>query len=441
MDPDAAALIAARPSLRADALDGLLFEKIPLAAIAAAHGTPTWVYGAATLRRRFRRLRAAFPATAIQYAVKANDHLAVLRLLAGLGAGADVVSEGEISRALAAGIAPEKIVFSGVGKTAAEIALALGRGIGQFNAESAEEVHEIAAIATRAGRPARVALRVNPDIDAGTHDKIATGRAGDKFGIAWDAVPALYAAMAAMPGIEPAGLAVHIGSQIRAMAAFAAAYARLAALARTLLAAGLPVPAVDCGGGLGIAYAGEADVLPEAWAGAIAAAFAGLGLRLAIEPGRWLVGPAGLLLASVIRTKRHAHATPIVILDAAMNDLARPAIYGAWHGIVPVAARDLAAPVAPADVAGPVCESSDMFGRARALPALAPGAKVAILDAGAYGAVMSSTYNARPLAAQVLADAEGASGPGFTLIRPRQTEDSLWQNERVPAAPVPAVAA
>jgi len=425
------ALIAARSSLRADPLDGLLFEGVPLAAIAASEGTPCWVYGAGTLRRRFGRLRSAMPDIAIHYAVKANDHLAILTCLGAEGAGADVVSQGELLRATQAGIPPQKIVFSGVGKTDAECTAALDADIAQFNVESAEELRDLSALAASLGAVARVALRVNPDVDAGTHDKIATGRAGDKFGIPLHQVAPLYKEASRLPGLRPVGLAVHIGSQIMGVAAYASAYEKLAALVRTLRNGGLTVDMVDCGGGLGITYRDEPDLLPEAWAGAIHAAFKGLGLRLAIEPGRWLVGPAGLLLASVVRIKREGMARPIVVLDAAMNDLARPAMYGAWHGIVPVAACDLAASCEIADIAGPVCESADIFARARKIPPLGRHAVVAILDSGAYGAVMSSTYNARPLAPQVLVD--GATGaPGYRQIRPRQALSALWSTEYQP---------
>jgi diaminopimelate decarboxylase len=434
MDFSAAELIAARPSLAADALDGLLFENVPLAAVAAACGTPCWVYGAGTLRRRFRTLRAAMPGIGIHYAVKANDHLAILALLAAEGAGADVVSGGEFLRARKAGIPAEKIVFSGVGKSAAELTLALEGGVSQINVESAEELYELSALAVAQGLIAPVALRVNPDVDAGTHDKISTGRAGDKFGIPQPDIAALYAAGARLPGIAMRGLAVHIGSQIFGTAAFSAAYRKLAELVLALRAERLPVEMVDCGGGLGIPYGDEAAALPEAWGGAIRAAFAGLpDLRLAIEPGRWLVGPAGLLLASVIRTKRAGMDDPVVVLDAAMNDLARPAMYGAFHGILPVAARHLAKVAELADIVGPVCESADIFGRARRIAPLPDHALVAILDAGAYGAVMSSTYNARPLAAQVLVDDTLHTTSGFSLIRPRQPAHAMWENEIMPA--------
>jgi diaminopimelate decarboxylase len=426
-DPSIAELIAARPGLRAQVPDGLLFEGVPLAAIAAAYETPTWVYGAATLVDRARRLRRALPGAAIHYAVKANDHLAVLALLARAGLGADIVSQGEMLRALEAGFPAGRIVFSGVGKTAHELALAAARGIGQINVESAEELAALAAIAAALPSPVKVALRVNPDVDAGTHAKISTGRRGDKFGIAAEDVPTLYAHAATLPGIALHGLAMHIGSQIFTMAPYRAAYGRMAALVRDLRAAGLPVPAVDCGGGLGVPYQNQPAPLPEAWAGAIAQAFGGLDVALAIEPGRWIAAPAGVLLARVIRTRRHGVVRPIVVLDAAMNELLRPAMYGAWHGVVPVGPAYIHAPLETVDIAGPVCESSDFFARARGLPALADGALVAILDAGAYGAVMSSRYNGRPFAAQVMVE-----GGRATLIRPRAALESLWSDETVP---------
>jgi diaminopimelate decarboxylase len=277
-----------------------------------------------------------------------------------------------------------------------------------------------------------VALRVNPDVDAGTHDKISTGRAGDKFGIPLPDIEPLYAEAASLPGIIIAGLAVHIGSQIGRMAPFATAYAKMAILVRALRAKGLAVESVDCGGGLGIPYRDEPASLPEAWASAISSAFAGLDLHFAIEPGRWLVGPAGLLLASVVRIRSAGMTRPMVVLDAAMNDLARPAMYGAWHGIIPASARDLAAATQETDIVGPVCESADIFARARPLAPLAPNALVAILDAGAYGSVMSSAYNARPFAAQVLVDATLPDASGFAVIRARQPIDALWSADIMP---------
>ena len=428
----AAELIAARPSLSRHAMDGLLFEGVPLAALAREYGTPLWVTGAETLRMRARRLQAAMPGMDIHYAVKANDHLAVLRILAGLGLGADVVSGGELRRALQAGIPAGRIVFSGVGKTREEMAQALRAGIGQINVESPEELTALSAVASSMGAIARVALRINPDVDAGAHDKISTGRAGDKFGIAFEDAAALYAQAATMPSIVPIGVAAHIGSQIFTMAPFAAAYAKMAALINGLRGLGLTVETADCGGGLAIRYGIEAAPLPEAWAATIRHAFGGLDLRLAVEPGRWIAAPAGLLLSRVIRTRRAGLARPIVILDAAMNDLARPALYDAWHGVVPVGACDLVAAPELVDIAGPVCESSDFLARARDLAPLADDALVAILDAGAYGAVMSSSYNARPLAAQCLVD--GASGC-HALIRARGETEVPWKDDILPNEP------
>ena len=409
------------------AYDGLLFEGVPLAAIAHTHGTPCWVTGAATLRARFARLRGAFPGAAIHYAVKANDHIAVLATLAAEGAGADVVSGGELARALHAGIPPDRVVFSGVGKSVPELAAALHAGIAQINVESAEELATLSALAAARGVTARIALRVNPDVDAATHTKIATGRAGDKFGIAYADAAGLYAHAAGLPGVAAVGLAVHIGSQIFTMAPYAAAYARMAALTRDIRAAGHPVHTMDCGGGLAIPYAAEPAPLPEAWAATIARAFAGLDLDLAVEPGRWIAAPAGVLLTRVIRVRRQGVTRPIVIVDAAMNDLVRPAMYDAWHGIVPVSAASLAGLGEIADVAGPVCESSDFLARGRLLPALAEGDLLAVLDAGAYGAVMSSTYNARPLAAQCMVD-----GGRSALIRARGEVEAPWQDEITP---------
>jgi len=431
-EPGFAALMAARPHLAMDAMAGLMFEGVPLAAIADALGTPVWVYGAATMRGRYHALRAALDAAGldagVHYAVKANDHLAVLALFGAEGAGADVVSEGELRRAHAAGIPARRIVFSGVGKTLGEIRLALAEGIAQINIESAEELAMVSAVATAMDRRAPVALRVNPDVDAGTHPKIATGRAGDKFGIPYGDAAALYAHAATLPGIAPVGLAVHIGSQITAMAPYRAAYGRIAELVRSLRAQGLVVARVDCGGGLGIGYRDEPAAAPAAFAGAIRATLGDLGLRLMIEPGRWLVGPAGVLLASVVLVKQ-ARPRRFVVLDAAMNDLLRPALYGAWHGIVPLSAVDAAAPASPAEIAGPVCESGDIFATDRALPPLEAGARVAILDAGAYGAVMSSTYNARPLAPQALVDGDTGA---WRTIRVRQSHAELWAGELMP---------
>ena len=423
-EPDIAALVAARPNLSLHALDGLVLEQVPLARVADVLGTPAWVYSAGTMRGRLAGLKAALAGLAqVHFAVKANDHLAVLRLMTAGGAGADVVSEGELRRARAAGMPANRIVFSGVGKTAREIGLAIAEDIFQLNIESAEELEMVAAIAASLGRTMRVALRINPDVDAGTHAKITTGTAKDKFGIPYAEAAAVYARAAALPGVEPVGLALHIGSQILSMAPYRAAFARVAELVRALRAQGLAVQRMDCGGGLGIGYRDEPDASPVALAGAIRGAFGGLGLDVMVEPGRWLVGPAGVLLAEVVRLK----GGRFVVLDAAMTELVRPAMYDAWHGVVPLGGADAVGATAGIDVVGPVCESADTFARSRPLPPLSPGARVALLDAGAYGAVMSSTYNARPLAPIAMVD-----GDRWAVIRERQAHADLWAGERVP---------
>lgn len=429
-DPAIADLIAARPHLSYHARDGLLLEGVPLFHIARDLGTPSWVYGAGTISARLATLRSALTGAGlnahIHYAVKANDHLAILRLMGSGGAGADVVSEGELLRARQAGIPASEIVFSGVGKSARELRLALSEDIAQINVESAEELDMLSALAAAMGRTARVALRVNPDVDAGTHAKISTGRAGDKFGIAYDDIAALYTRASTLPGIQPVGLATHIGSQILSLSPYRAAYSRIADLVRALRAARQTVDIVDCGGGLGIGYGDEAGLNPAALAGALRASFGNLDVRLMLEPGRWLVAPAGVLLAAVILVKQTS-GQRFVILDAAMNDLIRPSMYDAFHAIVPLSPIAAKAPVSPADIVGPVCESGDTFARARNLPDLKPGDFVALLDAGAYGAVMSSTYNARPLAAAAM-----VNGESWAVIRDRQTHQALWDGEHVP---------
>lgn len=409
--------------------DGLMLEGVALKRIADVVGTPAWVYGAGTMRARLARLKAALAGqdAHVHYAVKANDHIAVLNLMAQGGAGADVTSEGELRRARAGGVAARDIVFSGVGKTPREIRLAIAEDIGQINVESAEELELVSAIASGLGRTMRVALRINPDVDAGTHAKITTGRADNKFGIAHGDVMAVYARAAALPGVEPVGLALHIGSQILSIGPYRAAYARTADLVRALRAAGHDVSRVDCGGGLGIGYRDEPDASVEAFAGALKSNFSNLGVQLMVEPGRWLVGPAGVLLSEVVIAKGTPATRRFLVVDAAMNDLVRPAMYDSWHGIVPLAAADAAAPLEMADIVGPICESSDTFARDRLLPRLAQGARVAILDAGAYGAVMSSTYNTRPLLPIVMVD-----GERWSVVRDRQLHEDLWAGERIP---------
>jgi len=430
-DPSFAELLASRPMLRMDASAGLCIEEVPLARLAQAAGTPTWVYSASTLTRRAGSLARALDGLGLNaqlhFAVKANPNLAVLALLGREGLGADIVSEGELRAARAAGIPASHIVFSGVGKTLRELRLAIAEDIAQVNLESAEEAEMLSGLATSLGRTMRVALRVNPDVDARTHAKITTGRSENKFGVDVALAPALYARICAMPGLEPVGLAVHIGSQItQGIGAYAAAYARLGQLVVALRAQGLPVRRVDCGGGLGIAYRDEAPASPEAWAGAIAGGLGNLGLELMLEPGRWICGPAGVLLAQVVLQKQGT-ARRFVIIDAAMNDLLRPAMYDSWHGIVPVSPAAYTAATAPADVVGPVCESSDTFTKGRALPDLPAGELVALLDAGAYGASMSSTYNSRPLAAEIL-----VRGAEWSVVRDRQGFDALLAGSRIP---------
>ena len=427
--PGFQALLAARPHLSLTAV-GLAVEAVPLMRIAVAHGTPTWVYSAGAITHRYREMAAALAATGldvrIHYALKANDAGAVVTLLARQGAGADVVSDGERRIARQAGIAAKDIMFSGVGKTEAELRTALADGTGQINVESGEELGLLSAIASGMGATARVALRVNPDVDAGTHAKITTGLAENKFGIPASDALALYSHAAALPGIEPVGLAVHIGSQITSLEPYRDAYGVLASLVREIRAAGHAVTALDCGGGLGIPYEDEQPPSPEAFAAVLKETLGGLGVKLAIEPGRWLVGPAGILLARVVMQKQ-GEQRRFVILDAAMNDLLRPSLYGAWHGILPVTPARWRAALSPADVVGPVCESGDTFATSRPLPDLAPGEVVALLDAGAYGAVMSSTYNARPMAAQVM-----VSGTVDAVIRPRQSFEAMRANEVLP---------
>ena len=403
--------------------------QVPLDRIADAVGTPTYVYDADAMVARYRRLAAACAALplSICYATKANGNQAVIATLARAGSGADVVSAGEIARALAAGVAPDRIVFSGVGKTAAEMATAIDAGIAQFNIESEPELYVLNEVAETKGRRVAAALRVNPDVDANTHAKITTGRAENKFGIAMDAVPALFDRARGSTGVDLNGLAVHIGSQITSVDPFAEAFRRIAMMTTALRGDGHRIDHLDLGGGLGIAYGNDVPAFDlDAYAATIAETVGDLGCRLTIEPGRWLVGPAGVLLARVVYNKAGT-TRRFVVLDAAMNDLLRPSLYDAHHDIVPVRAAANDGTLAPVDVVGPVCETGDTFARARPLPPLAAGDLVAFRDAGAYGAVMASTYNARPLAAEVL-----VSGGDFAVVRPRQTVAELIAQECLP---------
>ena len=403
-------------------------EEVPVAGIAAAVGTPFYVYSEGALTARYRAFAASFapPRPLVCYAVKANSNLAVLRVFARLGAGADVVSEGEMRRALAAGIPPQRIVFSGVGKTENELRAALAARIHQINVESIAELRLLSAVATSRGGVARVAIRVNPDVDALTHAKIATGKKENKFGIDLAQAGDAYRLAGELPGIEPVGLAVHIGSQLVSLDPFRDAFARLAELVVELRGAGLAVRRLDLGGGIGIRYHVETPPEPAAYAAIVRQAFGRLDLELTCEPGRVLCGPAGLLVARVVYVKDGA-ARRFVILDAAMNDLIRPALYDAWHDIVPVRLPAAGAVLAPVDVVGPVCESGDSFAIGRDLPPLAAGDLVALTNAGAYGAVMSSTYNSRPLVPEVL-----VAGGRFAVIRQRPSYDAMLGCDSVP---------
>lgn len=405
----------------------LYAEDVAVAHIAAAVGTPFYLYSAASLAEHYRAFTAAFAPDAplVCYAVKANSNQAVLRLFAGLGAGADVVSEGELRRALAAGIPPQRIVFSGVGKTRAELAAALDADIHQINVESLPELRRLSALAAARGQTARVAIRVNPDVAADTHTDITTGRKEDKFGIAHREAVAAYRLATTLPGVEPVGLAVHIGSQIVALGPSRAAFARIAELVAALRAEGLPVHQVDLGGGLTVPYGDEAPATPDQYADMVRGVFGGLDLRLAFEPGRFLVAAGGVLVAAVVYVKEGERR--IVVVDAAMNDLVRPALYKAEHRILPVRQPPGDAPLAPADVVGPVCETTDTFTRDRALPPLAEDDLVAFMTAGAYGATMSSTYNSRLLVPEVM-----VRDDRFAVIRARPSHDALLALDSVP---------
>jgi diaminopimelate decarboxylase len=408
-------------------------EDTPLDEIARAVGTPIYVYSTATLERHYRVFVEALSAhealrgALVAFAVKANSNLSVLATLARLGAGADTVSEGEIRRALAAGAPAERIVFSGVGKTGAEIAFALEAGVGQINVESEPELRLVAAIARESGRRAPVAIRVNPDIAAGGHAKISTGAAQSKFGVSCSEARRLYAAAAADPALKVRGVACHIGSQITDLSPMALAFAVMRDLVLDLRVQGLPVERLDLGGGLGVPYFNQPDPPgPEAFAAVAAAAVKGLDVQAVFEPGRFIAANAGVLLASVIHVHERPEGRRFLVLDAAMNDLIRPAMYDAWHDIRPVRPRQ--GPIGDYDVVGPVCETGDTFARSRALPLVEGGDLVAFMSAGAYGAVMSSEYNSRPLVPEVL-----VRGSNWALVRRRPSYEEMLGRE--PAAP------
>ncbi|MGQ4275034.1 diaminopimelate decarboxylase [Terrihabitans sp. B22-R8] len=409
--------------------DGVLHaEDVALPALANEVGTPLYVYSSATLERHYRVFSEAFASvpSLVCYAVKANSNQAVLATLARLGAGMDVVSGGELKRALAAGVPGSRITFSGVGKTEAEMAAALDAGILCFNVESEPELHRLSEVASARGAIARIALRVNPDVDARTHAKISTGKAENKFGVAYAAARALYAKAAHLPGIKVSGVDMHIGSQITEMAPFDAAFALLADLVRDLRADGHEIDHVDAGGGLGIPYrhAEQAPPLPIDYAGIVLRHLGPLGVTIVLEPGRLIAGNAGILLTRVLYVKDGANKS-FVIVDAAMNDLIRPTLYEAHHDIVPVAAPAPGTPEIVADVVGPVCETGDYLALGRNMPRPQPGDLLAIMTAGAYGATQSSTYNTRALVPEVL-----VRGGESAIVRPRLDVDALIALDR-----------
>ncbi len=411
--------------------DGVLHaEDVPLAEIAATVGTPFYCYSDATLTRHFRLFQEALAGLdhLICYAVKANSNQAVLRTLGALGAGMDVVSGGEYRRARAAGVPGARIVFSGVGKTQAEMRHALEHGIRQFNVESEAELHALSEVAASMGATAPICLRVNPDVDAKTHEKISTGRKEDKFGVPIARAREIYAQAATLPGLQVVGVDMHIGSQLTDLAPFEAAYTKLADLTRALRADGHQITRLDLGGGLGIPYARSNEVppLPLDYGAMVQRIFGDMEVEIEIEPGRLIVGNAGVLVAQVIYRKQ-GEGRDFLILDAAMNDLIRPAMYGAHHDIVPLDQAAAGAEALPHDIVGPVCESGDTFAKARPMPPLEAGALVAFRSAGAYGAVMASEYNTRPLIPEVM-----VKGDQFAVIRPRPTFDEIINRDTIP---------
>ncbi len=403
---------------------GVLYaEDIPLRGLAEAYGTPLYVYSTATLTRHVKVLERSLRGLRhlLCYAVKANSNLAVLTLLARLGTGFDIVSAGELHRVLLAGGDPGKTVFSGVGKRDDEIAFALERGVRVLDVESAEELRRVAAVAARLGRRAPVALRVNPAVDPKTHPYIATGLRESKFGVSMEEARKLYAWAAAQPTLEVKGAAMHIGSQITELQPFLDAIARLLALASDLGGAGIHLSHLDIGGGLGIPYGEEVPPHPDAYGAAVKGALRSWKGEVFLEPGRVLVGNAGVLLTRVLYRKRNGRRN-FVVVDAGMNDLVRPSFYGAHHDIEPVGRPSVSRMLC--DVVGPVCESSDFLARKRELPEVAAGELLCVRSAGAYGFTMSSSYNSRPRAAEVLVD-----GSTAYLARERETLDDLVRGE------------
>lgn len=406
-------------------------EEVDLADLASAVGTPFYCYSSATLERHYRVFADAFAGTQdtlVCYSVKANSNLGVLATLGQLGAGMDVVSEGELRRALAVKIPPERIAFSGVGKTRAEMAFALDAGIFAFNVESEPELHALSEVAAGMGRTARIAFRVNPDVDAKTHHKIATGKAENKFGVPFAEAPSLYVQARKLPGIDASGVHMHIGSQITDLAPFRNAFALLKELVADLRGQGFAISFVNLGGGLGIPYRNDqpAPPLPADYARLVQEEVGGLGLRLLFEPGRMIAGNAGILVTRVLYVKQGADKT-FTIVDAGMNDLMRPTLYEAYHEIVPVVEPAPGTPTIVTDVAGPVCETGDYLALARELPELRAGDLIGVMTAGAYGAVLASEYNSRLLVPEVL-----VAGNRYSVTRPRPGYDDMLAKERLP---------
>ena len=400
--------------------DGLACDGVGLAAIVDEVGTPTYIYSAQTIREAYRRVDAAFDAYphAIHYALKANSTLAIVRLLRSLGSRVDANSVGEIKVAQRAGYRPDEVVFTGVGKTRDELEYAIAAGIGVINAESPGELDRIAALATAAGREARVALRVNPDIDAGSHPNISTGLRINKFGVPLQDARTIYRERQNCAGLRFVGIHVHIGSQITTVEPLRRAANTLATLATVLCADGFKLEHVDVGGGLGIAYEGRPIIGPAEYAEVVLPELRRSGLPVLLEPGRSIVGHAGALVARVVDTKRFPDGRQFAVLDAGMGELIRPALYGSYHRIVPVRSRS--GETGAWDIVGPICESSDVFARERQMPPLEVGDLLAILDAGAYGSVMASNYNRHLLPAEVMVDAQT-----WSVIRRRQTLDDV----------------
>ncbi|HRY07710.1 MAG TPA: diaminopimelate decarboxylase [Hyphomicrobiaceae bacterium] len=405
-------------------------EDVSLVELAGSVGTPFYCYSTATLERHYRVLSEAFRDhnALICFAVKANSNQAVLATMARLGAGMDVVSEGELRRARLAGVPADKIIFAGVGKTRDEMAYALGEGILGFNVESEPELRALSEVASAMGRTARVALRVNPDVDAKTHAKISTGKSENKFGIPYNGAAKLYAQARSLPGIAATGIHMHIGSQITDLQPFRDAFRLMRDLVLELRAAGHELEHLDLGGGLGVPYRhnAEAPPPPDHYAGVVKETLGDLGLKVILEPGRMIVGNAGILVTRVVYVKEGVDRT-FTIVDGAMNDLIRPTLYEAHHDIVPIDEALLSAPPMQQDIVGPVCETGDYLALNRNLPPFRQGDLVAVMTAGAYGAVMASTYNTRPLVPEVL-----VRGEDYAIVRPRQDYQDLIALDRLP---------